>query len=111
VEDDDFARETLGRILQVGGYTIMQAADGDQALHYLHEAPRPGLIILDLFMPEGDGWHLIDEQRRSPVLSDIPVIIVSGADGSALPQKGVVAQFEKPVAVPALLAAIQRCLP
>jgi CheY-like chemotaxis protein len=111
VEDDDFGRETLGQILQVGGYDVLEAADADQALHFLQEAPRPGLIILDLLLPQTDGWHLIDRKQHSGLFSDIPVIVVSGADHAALPSLGVVARFEKPVAVPDLLAAVHRFLP
>jgi CheY-like chemotaxis protein len=107
VEDDNFGRETLGRILQVSGYRVLGAANTVEALQYLHGRPRPGLMILDLLLP-GSGWELLETKQRDPALAGIPVIVVSAAEPAAFPplSQGIVAHFEKPVAVPELLSAI-----
>ena len=112
VDDDDFGREMLGRILEAGGYRVLRAADGAEALRHLRGPARPGLIILDLLMPRLDGRRFVCRQQRDPDLAGIPVIVVS-ADTSPLGEgfPGVVARFEKPVTVPELLAAIRRHLP
>ena len=60
VDDNDMARELLIEVLQAGGYTTAEAADGRQALDYLHDhADRPHLILLDLMMPVMDGWEFL----------------------------------------------------
>jgi len=114
VDDDDFGRETLGRILEVAGYRVQRAADGAAALRCLGRDPLPGLIVLDLLMPLIDGWEFCAQRRRDPRLAGIPILVVSAADGAALGQNidGVVGRFEKPVVVPELLAVIRRyCRP
>src|SRR5687768_1316558 len=101
VDDDDCGRETLGRILEVGGYRVARAATGSEALWQMREAGRPGLIVLDLLMPGLSGWEFIARQQRDPGLADIPVIVVSAEDASRLGDRrpGVVEQFQKPVPV------------
>jgi CheY-like chemotaxis protein len=114
VDDDDFGRETLGRILEVAGYGVQRAADGAEALRCLARGPLPGLIVLDLFMPRIDGWGFCARRRRDPRLASIPILVVSAADGAALCQDfaGIVGLLEKPVAVPELLAVIRHyCRP
>jgi CheY-like chemotaxis protein len=113
VDDNDFGRETLGKILEAEGLRVLRARDGREALCTSRGFPRPRLILLDLFMPRLDGWQFLREQQRDPALRDIPVIVISAADSSVLCQasSAVVAHFEKPVSVDGLLAAIHRHLP
>src|SRR5262249_38103033 len=58
IDDDQFGREALARILEVTGYRTMRAANGLEGLGALRGSPPPGLIILDLVMPVVDGWEL-----------------------------------------------------
>jgi CheY-like chemotaxis protein len=113
VDEDDFGRETLGQILQEDCYRVLRAATGAEAIGLLQEQPRPGLIVLDLFLPRLDAWQLARELQRDPGLAELPVIVVSAVDRPLLRRhiQGVVAHFEKPVTVPELLAAIHRHLP
>ncbi len=113
VDDNDFGREALSKILEAEGLRVLPARDGREALRASRGFPRPRLILLDLFMPRLDGWQFLREQQRDPALRDIPVIVVSAADPSVLRQasSAVVAHFEKPVSVDGLLAAIHRHLP
>jgi putative two-component system response regulator len=112
VEDDDFGREALARILEVDGYRVQVAANGDEARRHLHGTTPPALIVLDLFLPRPDGWRLVQEQRHDPALAGIPVIVVSSAEAplERLCSEGVVARFEKPLAVGELLATIHKHL-
>lgn len=105
VDDNDFGRETLGLILQADGYQVRQAGSSREALGCLDGAPAPGLILMDL---DGgrDARCLLRRMRTEPALRNIPVIAVSAVEpGLAIPQ-GVVACFEKPIAVDALRAAV-----
>jgi CheY-like chemotaxis protein len=110
VDDDDFGRETLGRILEAAGYTVLRAASGGEALRWLRHGPRPDLIVLDLLMPSVDGWRVFRQQQRDPCLARIPVVVVSAADAALLPRPGhgIVGRFTKPVNVHDLLDTIRR---
>ncbi len=61
------------------GYEVLTAADGRQALHILQEH-RPDAMLLDLLMPDMDGFQLLAEIKKDPALSDLPIIIVSARD-------------------------------
>jgi CheY-like chemotaxis protein len=68
--------------LQPSGWDISEAANGRIALACLDEA-RPDAIILDLIMPEMDGFELLEEIRRRPEWRDIPVVVVTSKDLTA----------------------------
>jgi CheY-like chemotaxis protein len=105
IEDDDFGRETLGRILEVDGYRVLRAASAAEALDRLRGRPRPRLIVLDL--PPGRCAR--QAVRR---LAGAPIVLVSDDDPcSEDGPPGVIAHFAKPVAVAALLAVIHHYLP
>jgi CheY-like chemotaxis protein len=111
IDEDDFGRETLGRILQGEGYDVLEAASGIDGVRQMHGVPLPGLVILDLFLPHAGGWRVVEAQRRDPRLAGIPLIVVSGAAPAAALPDAVVALFEKPVVMRELLAAVRRHLP
>jgi len=112
VDDDTFGRETLGRILEVDGYRVVQAANAAAAMRYLHGQQHPGLILFDLYPPRGEGRHLVRALQSDRGLADIPVIVVSATERPSLSRsRGVIEHFEKPIAVPELLAAVHRYLP
>src|SRR5206468_6228407 len=98
-------------ILRFEGYKVTAAADGQQALDLLQQNyDLPGVILLDLMMPEKDGWQFRAEQSQDPRLADIPVIVFSAADrvkerASSL---RAVAYLKKPVDFDALLALVDR---
>jgi CheY-like chemotaxis protein len=77
VEDDDDAREAMVALLQMKGYRAVPAGNSKEALDYLHQAPVPDLIILDLWMPVMDGWQFRAEQIKDPRLKKVPVIVVT----------------------------------
>ena len=84
VEDEAEVRHLLRRMLVSEGWTVTEAENGRVALERLAEAvPRPDLIMLDLIMPQMDGFDFLAERRRNPDWSDIPVVVVTAADLSA----------------------------
>ena len=79
-DDSVDARRLIRRILQSqGDFTIFEAGDGKEAL-LLIEREKPDLIILDLMMPEMDGFAVIDNLKRNPETANIPVIVASAKE-------------------------------
>ena len=78
IEDDPAIRETLGEILEDEGYSVLGAANGQEALRQLQDGCRPCLILLDLMMPVMNGWEFRTRQQADPSLDTIPVVILSG---------------------------------
>jgi len=77
VEDDPRIRAALGMALVDQGYRVVEAETGERALRALREA-EPDVVLLDLTMPGGDGYALLEQLcTQHP---DIPVLVVSGAD-------------------------------
>ncbi len=79
VDDDADARARLRTVLQRNGWSVAEAADGQQALDMVLHAP-PQLILLDLTMPVMDGFSFLHELRNRPGVSDIPVVVLSARD-------------------------------
>jgi GAF domain-containing protein/DNA-binding response OmpR family regulator/anti-sigma regulatory factor (Ser/Thr protein kinase) len=79
VDDDDLGRRQIRAALEQQGWTVTEAIDGRDALTRLSEA-RPDVIILDLMMPEMDGFEFLEEMRRKAEWRDIPVVVVTAKD-------------------------------
>lgn len=86
VDDDPEALRLYRRMLSAIGrnYRVLRAADGAQALEVLRSA-RPSAVLLDLVMPNMDGFQFLEAKSQDPVLCDIPVIIVSAQDPAGQP--------------------------
>ena len=109
VEDDFDVRESLSEALRDEGYAIECAVDGEQALEYLRNGGRPGLILLDLMMPRMSGSEFRMLQKVDPELRHLPVVLLS-ADGAmeekakALETNGA---LRKPIDLDQLLKIIE----
>ena len=79
VEDDEDTRISLSRLLQKEGWRVRTAADGRIGLSQVAEEV-PGLILLDLMMPEMDGFEFVRELHRADAWKPIPVVIVTAKD-------------------------------
>jgi signal transduction histidine kinase/CheY-like chemotaxis protein len=79
VDDDPRARDMLRRTLQKEGWTVAEAVNGREAIGQL-ERSRPALVLLDLMMPEMDGFEVLERMRRDDAWRGIPVIIVTAKD-------------------------------
>lgn len=77
IEDDDGARTALGEIFDFEGYRVATCTNGREALEYLRQRPPPDVIILDLQMPEMNGWQFRREQSRDAKLARVPVVVVT----------------------------------
>jgi signal transduction histidine kinase/CheY-like chemotaxis protein len=79
VEDDPSIREMVRRNLQQEGWTVTEAENGKVALKKVEEK-RPDLILLDLMMPEMDGFEFVAKLRTNPDWLKIPVVVVTAKD-------------------------------
>jgi CheY-like chemotaxis protein len=79
VEDDERTREMLRRTLQKEGWAIREAANGRLGLEQLAHG-IPALILLDLMMPEVDGFSFMQELRKRPDCAYVPVIVITAKD-------------------------------
>lgn len=80
VDDNEDVRRLIRRILQSqGNYTLYEATNGQEAVA-LARRERPNLIILDLMMPEMDGFSVINELERDPDTAEIPIIVVTAKE-------------------------------
>jgi CheY-like chemotaxis protein len=79
VEDDEPTREMLRRTLQKEGWQIREAANGRLGLEELAHGV-PGLILLDLMMPEMDGFTFMQELRQRPDCAHVPIIVITAKD-------------------------------
>ena len=81
VDDDPEARQLFGRMLASAeqNYTVLYAADGNAALRLLRER-RPDVMLLDLVMPNLDGFAVLETQTQEPSIAAIPVVIISAKD-------------------------------
>ena len=80
VEDDEDLRDMMAQMLTIEGFDTSVAANGREALEYLHRETRPHVILLDLMMPVMDGWEFRRRQKADPDLAPVPVIVLSALD-------------------------------
>mgnify|MGYP000207692056 CR=1 FL=1 len=107
VDDEPDIARLVQHYLEQAGYTVVLAADGAAALDIVHR-DRPDLILLDLFMPEMDGYAVIQQLRAHPATASIPVIVMSVLATNN--QLGAVACVNKPLNRQQLLEAIDQAL-
>ena len=110
VDDDSDGGNSLAVLLEVQGFTVTVARNGQEALDHLRAGPLPDLILLDLMMPVMNGWQFREEQLRDERLADVPVVVLSAVGEAAERQDllGDVGYLRKPIDVDRLHGAIYR---
>jgi CheY-like chemotaxis protein len=106
VDDDEGIREALAEILELSGYRVAVAADGQVAVDMLEVGLEPAAIILDLMMPRMDGWTFLDRLRHDPKHQGIPVVVTSAVAWETPP--GADACLQKPFDIAQLDRAVAR---
>ncbi|MBI5189161.1 MAG: response regulator [Nitrospirae bacterium] len=115
IDDDESTHEVLGQYLRLSGYSVMDAMNALEGLSMLEETP-PDLVLLDVQMPEMDGFQAMELIRRDKGLRDIPVIFLTSLDRYNLKVKGlelgaedyVVKPFNKAELMARVKAALRR---
>jgi len=82
VDDEADILFTIGQMLEISGYDVIKAVDGDDCLKKLNEV-MPDLVLLDIMMPGMNGWDVAAKIKENPKWSDIPIIFVT-AKGDAM---------------------------
>jgi CheY-like chemotaxis protein len=80
IEDDEPTRQVIRRTLAKQGWTVAEAENGRSALDQMKRLPPPALILLDLMMPEMDGFEFLSELRKNEVWDGIPVVVLTAKD-------------------------------
>jgi two-component system OmpR family response regulator len=108
VDDDEAIRRLLSELLTAEGCETRAAAGGREALTILREW-RPDLIVLDLMMPDLDGWSFLVAQRKPAGARAAPVLLLSAGTGLEAPETAAVGDvLVKPFELDEFLAAVNR---
>lgn len=113
VEDNEENRDALSRRLQRRGFVVLLAADGKIGLD-VTRAEKPDLILMDMNMPELDGWEATRRLKAEPESQNIPVIALTAhamqGDRERALEVGCSDYHTKPVEFPKLLSQIESIL-
>ena len=114
IEDDPDVRTTLADILELEGFEVEWCEDGATALERLRTGDRPDVILLDLMMPQMDGWQFRSLQEAEPSFAHIPVVVLSAQGGLTADQiqrLHAAAFLRKPIEVGQLVDALAKSRP
>lgn len=99
VDDTESARDTLAALLHAGGYRLVFAENGPEALEISRETPLD-LILLDVMMPGMNGHEVCRALRTAPVTAEIPVIMVTALDDAESRLQGIEAGADNFISKP-----------
>lgn len=108
VEDDSDCREAIVTSLSARGFRVASATNGIEALSSLSDVSLPDVIVLDLRLPELDGWTLVERMREHPRLAHIPVVALSGSAFGPASADSFQAFLPKPFNADELTRTLQR---
>ncbi|MGZ3688621.1 MAG: response regulator [Bdellovibrionota bacterium] len=107
VEDDTDLRETLQQLLELEGYPVTVAENGEVALKILKSEPAPGLVLLDFMMPLMNGGDCLEAIRKMDHFLELPVFLLSAAGERANSPKAT-GSIRKPVELSDLLQIAEK---
>jgi two-component system cell cycle response regulator DivK len=114
VEDFEDSRFMMRRLLEMAGYSVLEASDGEEAVE-LAVAERPELILMDLSLPKLDGLAATRRIRQHRGLSQVPIVAVSAHDSLGSRTEALVAGCDeyvtKPIDFDQLSSLLNRLLP
>jgi CheY-like chemotaxis protein len=113
VEDNDMNMQLVEYLLEEGGYSIVKATSGEDALALTRsETSRPDLILMDIHLPGMDGLSVVREMKSDARTQKIPVLALTAhamrGDKDRFLEAGCDGYISKPIDVKTFLAAIQR---
>ena len=80
IDDTTLARETVSKLLEYEGFRTIEARNGREAWAAMYHE-TPDLVVLDLMMPEMDGWTVMERIRKLPLAQRPHIVIVSALTG------------------------------
>jgi DNA-binding response OmpR family regulator len=111
VEDQKDLRESICEELDRSGFNAVGAPHGEKALSLLHgSGNRPALMLLDLLLPNKDGWEVVASMKADAKLRNVPIIVMSAVppQATSLQAQGVSATLPKPFTMEELLFVVTR---
>jgi CheY-like chemotaxis protein len=111
IDDDPHAIDLIQENLAEAGYQVVGATRGGDGLQKAR-ALHPCVIILDILMPEQDGWQILHELKKDPATRDVPIIVSSIVDNQELGYRlGAADYLRKPLDQSTILATLARLVP
>jgi DNA-binding response OmpR family regulator len=114
VDDEPNLRELLRHMLEIGGFEVLEAEDGLDALEKV-ESYLPDIMILDVMMPHMDGVTVCKKLRAMPKFAELPIIMLSGKTQHKAVQEGLAAGANqylcKPITVDELINNVRTFVP
>jgi two-component system, cell cycle response regulator DivK len=112
-EDNAVNRELLRELLEIRGYTVEEACDGEEALRMVRES-QPDILLLDIGMPLLDGFAVVSKIRENPRLASLLVVAVTAyamqGDQEKILSSGFNGYLSKPVNARVLTEELERLL-
>jgi CheY-like chemotaxis protein len=112
-EDNPVNRELLRELLEMRGYTVAEACNGEEALAMVEQAP-PDILLLDIGMPLLDGFGVVRKLRENPRFTSLPVVAVTAyamqGDREKIMNSGFNGYLSKPVNSASLVTELNRLL-
>src|SRR3984957_20048496 len=112
-EDNAVNRELLRELLEIRGYAVMEACNGEEALDQIAKI-QPDILLLDLSMPVLDGFVTIERIRKNPSFGSLPVLAVTAyamqGDREKILTSGFDGYLSKPINPTALQEELERVL-
>ena len=105
VEDEEDLREMMRDALELSGFTVVTAQEGQDALEKLSKIEQLCLVLLDLLMPGMNGWDFFEKLRQRPELAAVPVVVHSSLPNRA--PAGVTRVLQKPVLLDELVSVVR----
>jgi CheY-like chemotaxis protein len=113
VDDEALVRSMVCDGLAAAGHTVLTASSGEEALQVV-QAERPACILLDIMMPDLDGYDTCAALKADPQTASIPVLLVSATTDARVAEQakrvGAAAVLRKPVRINELQRAISQVL-
>jgi CheY-like chemotaxis protein len=113
IEDEEDAAELFAEMMRVSGYRVIKTSKSAPAIEMM-TAEKPDVILLDIMMPEVSGLDILRQMRSDPMLSNIPVVIITAkgmpADIKNGMEAGASTYLTKPVGFLDLKEAVERAL-
>jgi CheY-like chemotaxis protein len=113
VDDDPFTLETLTKAVEVFGHQALIASSGQEGLE-IATSQSPDLIFTDMSLPDMDGLELISNLKGTPIIAQIPVLVLSASpvlDATELAKAAGAADYlNKPIRLQSLLDVIDKYL-
>lgn len=113
IEDEEDAAELFAEMMRVSGFRVLKTSSSAPAITMLADE-KPDIVILDIMMPDISGLDILREMRGDPILSKIPVVVVSAkgtpADIKHGMEAGAFTYLTKPVGFLELKEAVSRAL-